>query len=139
VVLRALENTRQRYRLRVYGLVLMPEPVHLLLSEPERSTLARVLQSFKSASARMARNIPEQAAAEQTPFWPARYYDRYMRGCAEFSEKLQYLPRNPVARGWCASPEQWPWSSFPHYWSGAEVGVQIESKWTARAKCGEAG
>jgi len=53
-VLRALENTRTRYALRVFGFVLMPEHVHLLLSEPERGTLARALQSLKSASARMA-------------------------------------------------------------------------------------
>ncbi len=39
VVLRALENTRKRYGLRVFGFVLMPEHVHLLLSEPEQARL----------------------------------------------------------------------------------------------------
>jgi putative transposase len=47
VVLRALENTRKRFELRVYGFVLMPEHVQLLVSEPERGTLARALQSLK--------------------------------------------------------------------------------------------
>src|SRR5260370_20337663 len=31
----ALERVRRSYRLNVYGYVVMPEPVHLLLSEPQ--------------------------------------------------------------------------------------------------------
>ena len=61
-VLRALENTRKRYELRVYGFVLMPEHVHLLLGEPKRETLAQALQSPKSASARMALRWRRKAA-----------------------------------------------------------------------------
>jgi REP element-mobilizing transposase RayT len=53
VVLRCLENARLRYGMRIYGYVLMPEHIHLLVSEPERGTLARALQSLKSASARV--------------------------------------------------------------------------------------
>ena len=52
IVIRALENTRLRCGLRVYGFVLMPEHVHLLVSEPERGALAQAMQSLKSASAR---------------------------------------------------------------------------------------
>ena len=40
-----------------------------------------------------------------------------MRNSDEFLEKLRYIHRNPVKRGLCASPEQWPWSSFRHYWA----------------------
>jgi len=93
-VLHALENTRKRYGLRVFGFVLMPEHVHLLISEPERGTLARALQSPKSASARTARGAPTGKTAEpqswkransgppvgaRAAFWQTRYYDRYMR------------------------------------------------------------
>jgi hypothetical protein len=34
-------------RLCVYGYVVMPEHVHLLLSEPQRGTLAEALKSLK--------------------------------------------------------------------------------------------
>lgn len=136
-VLLALENTRKRYALRVFGFVLMPEHVHLLLSEPERGTLARALQSLKCASARMARGAPIADMGGRVPFWQTRYYDRYMRDYDEFSETLRYIHRNPVKRELCPSPEQWPWSSFLHYWNGADVGVTIESEWTARARHSE--
>jgi len=31
-------------------------------------------------------------------------------------------------------PQDWPWSSFRHYLSGAEGVVEIESQWTARKR-----
>ncbi len=37
----SLERVRQQYGLLVYGYVVMPEHVHLLVSEPERGTLGR--------------------------------------------------------------------------------------------------
>jgi putative transposase len=43
----APERVRQQYELRVYGYVVMPEHVHLLVSEPERGTLAQAIQSLK--------------------------------------------------------------------------------------------
>jgi putative transposase len=42
-----LERARRSFRLQVYGYVIMPEHVHLLLSEPERDTLADALKSLK--------------------------------------------------------------------------------------------
>jgi putative transposase len=111
----------------------MPEHVHLLLSEPEHGTLARALQSLKSASARMVRGTGAKRMGASTPFWQTRYYDRYMRDYEEFAEKLRYIHRNPVKRGLCSSPDQWLWSSFRHYWNGTDVRVEIESEWTARA------
>jgi putative transposase len=42
-----LEKVRRWYAPYVIGFVVMPEHVHLLLSEPERSNLAVVLQMLK--------------------------------------------------------------------------------------------
>ena len=54
-VLAALEAARQRFGMRVYGYVVMPEHVHLLLSEPERGTLADVMHFVKLSSAKRLR------------------------------------------------------------------------------------
>ena len=42
-----LERARRSYRFRVYGYVVMPEPVHLPVSEPEVEMLARAIQALK--------------------------------------------------------------------------------------------
>jgi len=43
----ALERVRGSFDLCVYGYVVMPEHVHLLLGEPHRKTLADALKSLK--------------------------------------------------------------------------------------------
>ena len=48
----ALERIRRNYRLNVYGYVVMPEHVHLLLSEPQKGTLADALKSLKQGVSR---------------------------------------------------------------------------------------
>ena len=48
----ALERVRRHYGLSVYGYVVMPEHVHLLLSEPQEGTLADALKSLKQGVSR---------------------------------------------------------------------------------------
>ena len=48
----ALERVRRSFNLRVYAYVIMPEHVHLLLSEPERGLLADALKSLKQGISR---------------------------------------------------------------------------------------
>jgi putative transposase len=108
----------------------MPEHVHLLISEPERETVATAVQSMKLSSslrtaARRGRN------GKRSPLWQKRYYDRNIRDYDEFVEKLRYLHRNPVKRGLVETCENWKWSSFRHYATREDCGVEIESQWTA--------
>jgi putative transposase len=129
----ALEQTRRRFRFRVYGFVIMPEHVHFLVSEPERALLANAIQSFKISSSRRSAGR-RRLAGESSPLWQKRYYDRNIRDYAEFVEKLRYIHRNPVKRGLVERAEGWKWSSFRHYATGEQCGVEIESQWTARKR-----
>jgi putative transposase len=124
---KALERVRCEYGWYIYGYVVMPEHVHLLVSEPERGTLAEAITSLKQGVARRL-----VAGAEH--FWQKRYYDHNVRSAESFTNKLRYIHRNPVKRGLCADPEQWPWSSFRHYWTGERGTVEIESEYTANAR-----
>ena len=127
--LQSLEAARQRFRFFVTGYVLMPEHVHLLVSEPETASLAFALQVIKQQVARKLKNGPDDPH-----FWQKRYYDFNVWSSRKIVEKLRYMHRNPVHRGLCDSPEQWPWSSFRHYLTG-EIGlVEVESQWTARRR-----
>jgi putative transposase len=123
-----LERTRRWYGFYVAGYVVMPEHVHLLVSEPERAKLSLAVQMLKQNVARQLRG------SEGGAFWQPRYYDFCVWSEANRIEKLRYMHRNPVRRGLVSSPEQWPWSSFRHYVSGVEGVVEIESQWTARKR-----
>ena len=112
----------------VYGYVVMPEHVHLLISEPERGTLPQAIQSLKQGVARRL------ALREKDSFWQARYYDFNVWSERKFVEKLKYIHRNPVRRGSVERPEEWDWSSFNHYLTGDRGPIEIESHWTARIR-----
>jgi putative transposase len=126
---RALERVRQWYSFYVVGYVVMPEHVHLLMSEPERGTLALALQMAKQMVSRKLR-----VGVRQEPFWQPRYYDFNVWSERKRVEKLRYLHCNPVKRGLAASPEDWIRSSFRHYATGEYGAVEIESQWTARKR-----
>ena len=123
----ALERVRRSFGLCVYGYVVMPEHVHLLLSEPERQTLAEALKSLKQG-------VSRRLIGEAEHFWQKRYFDFNIRNEAQFVEKLRYIHRNPVKRGFCDRPEDWEWSSFLQYATACAGRVEIESEWAARTR-----
>ncbi len=130
----ALERVRRKYQLCVYGYVVMPEHVHLLLSEPEDSNLAQAIKSLKQGVARRLGGPFKPGvglSGSSRTFWQERYYDHNVRNYESFVTKLRYIHRNPVKRELCSSPEDWQWSSYVHYATGVEGIVQIESQWTA--------
>ncbi len=118
----ALERTRRRYRFVIAGYVVMPEHVHLLVSEPAKSDISGVVHALKLS---VALRLVER------PFWQVRYYDFLVHNESKRVEKLRYMHRNPVVRGLVEKPEDWKWSSFRHYATGDEGTVEIESQWTA--------
>jgi len=152
--LKILERVRRRYRLVVLGYVVMPEHVHLLVSEPQRETLSTAIQALKLGVVRsvqcsgsvvagaprsrktgetrgtLASGIPASATLHGTPvhtgqFWQARFYDFNVWTERKRIEKLRYIHRNPVTRGLVSSHEQWRWSSFRWYLCGEPGPVQI--------------
>ena len=128
--LMCLENMRRRFSMCVYGYVVMPEHVHLLVSEPERQTLADAIHFLKLSFAKRLRVVRQ--AVEPGAFWQKRYYDRNVRDAREFTEKLNYIHRNPAKRGLVTAPGEWKWSSFRHYAYREVCVIEIESEWTAR-------
>jgi putative transposase len=102
----------------------MPEHVHLLMNEPPNILVAMFLKSFKQEVSRKLKRDRKQ-------FWQTRYFDRNIRGEDSMSEIIRYIHRNPVARELVSQPEDYRWSSYCQYATGATGVVQIESEWLA--------
>jgi putative transposase len=122
-----LERVRHGFGLCVYGYVVMPGHVHLLISEPPRETLADALKSLKQG-------VSRRLIGEAEHFWQKRYYDFNIRNYEQFVERLRYIHRNPVKGGLCERAEDWEWSSFLQYATGCEGRVEIECEWAARMR-----
>ena len=116
--LQILEEVRQRYRFVVVGYVVMPDHIHLLVSEPERGTPSTVMQVLKQRYARglLRKKRRKTGQGELWPeegqhVWQRRFYDFNVWSEHKRVEKLRYMHRNPVKRGLVLEPEQWEWSS----------------------------
>ena len=95
LVLTVLELMRVRYRFAVIGYVVMPEHVHLLISEPLIANPSTVIQAVKlSVCRRLA-----IGGGFSGRFWQSRFYDFNQWGQQKEVEKLKYMHRNPVVRG----------------------------------------
>ena len=129
--LRVLEQVRQKYDFTVVGYVVMPEHVHLLISEPAVGDPSVVMRVLKQSVARRLlprkrrRNLPPGLCADAASprhFWQKRFYDFNVWSQRKEGEKLRYMHRNPVKRGLVPRPELWRWSSFRSY-AFAEPGL----------------
>ena len=123
-----LDQVRDRYGFALVGYVVMPEHIHLLISEPAVGTPSTVLQVLKQrVSRRLRRKARQPASARQwqlrfdradhslPQFWQPRFYDFNVWSQKKLMEKLQYMHMNPLKRKLVAHPNDWPWSSFSFY------------------------
>jgi len=92
--------------MNIFGYVVMPEHVHLLVAEPDKAPLSLAIQILKQ---RFSKTRAEEHV------WEPRYYDFNVRTDAMMKQKLGYIHRNPVERGLVAEPDQWWWSIFRSY------------------------
>ncbi len=86
--------------------VLMPDHVHLFATAGlEAKPLATWVQTWKSiASRRIA-----LALCSESPIWQKDYFDRYLRSNDNYEKEWLYIEMNPVRKGLCATPADWPW------------------------------
>ena len=121
-----LGEVRDRHGFSLVGFVLMPEHVHLLISEPAKGTPSLIVQVLKQRVSRRLRRKKRCAAAqlnlgfqngeEVLPrFWQRRFYDFNVWSLKKRVEKLHYMHMNPVKRRLVSHPKDWPWSSFVFY------------------------
>lgn len=136
---RILQEVRTRHEVLLVGYVLMPEHVHLLMSEPRKLTPARAPQVLKQRVSREMRGKRRRTSERQLclkfpepqgelkRFWQRRFYDFNVWSREKKKEKLEYMHANPVKRKLVEHPKDWPWSSFSFYASGEAGLIPIDA------------
>jgi putative transposase len=125
---KVLGEVRNRYGFALVGYVVMPEHIHVLISEPAKGTPSTVMQVLKQRVSRRLRRKPRISMTSRqlklpfrdvhdllAQFWQSRFYDFNVWSQKKIGEKLQYMHLNPVKRRLVSHPKDWPWSSFSFY------------------------
>jgi putative transposase len=132
LVIRVLAEVRAKYGFALVGYVIMPEHVHLLISESSAVPPAKIIQVFKQRVSRRMRGKKRaiknqltlrfpQPHSEVRRFWQRRYYDFNIYSRKKLWEKLEYMHANPVEERLVQHPRDWPWSSWSNYSTGKGI------------------
>jgi REP-associated tyrosine transposase len=120
-----LEQLKRQHTLGdflLFGYVVMPEHVHLLLMP-----LGRGLTGSMHALKRITAEKLVRRRGCSGPVWQPRYFDFILRRVQDFWEKLDYIHENPVAAGLARRADQWRWSSAGHYTRSGAKPVSVDA------------
>jgi REP element-mobilizing transposase RayT len=94
---------------RLYGLVVMPDHVHLLLAplaDPAGPvSIPEIMQAIKGASAHRI----NRALGRKGKVWEEESFDRALRRQESILEKLEYIIGNRVGAGLVSDPLEYRW------------------------------
>jgi putative transposase len=138
----SLQEVRRQWPLDLWGWVLMPEHVHLLVA-PRKAGVAvgRFQGAVKERTAKLAiawleANSPHwldkitvmEGNRVRRRFWqPGGGYDRNIDNSDTLENVINYFHMNPVKRGLVAAPEQWEWSSARWYAGLRPVQLEMDA------------
>ena len=118
ILLSILHRLRAPNDFALYGYVVMPDHVHLLLHAKSvpLPTIMRLLKAETSAALGQSRPFIR-------PLWHRSYHDFICRRARDFANKLEYTHENPRAASLVKHPAHWPWSSYLYYEKEANLPV----------------
>ena len=86
--------------------VIMPNHVHVLIQQLQGKQLAKVVQAWKSVSAKRINALRSTSGT----VWQMDYWDRYIRDENHFCQAISYIQMNPAKAGLVEQPEGWPYT-----------------------------
>ena len=128
ILIEEIDRSRSKHGFKLFGYVLMPEHVHLVLSPAENMKLGLVIREIKSLSAKRYFSLTSGAPrGNKRVFWQSRCYDHNCRSQQRTIEKIEYCHRNPVVSGLVKDMKEWAWSSYAGYHGLGNVRLRIDS------------
>jgi putative transposase len=110
----------------VLGYVVMPEHVHLLISELDTRNPSSIVQMLKQRVSHKMRESRPGLCGHLRRFWQVRFFDFNVYSSEKKIEKLKYIHANPVSRGLVKDSKDWIWSSWGFYLTGVPGIVPVD-------------
>jgi putative transposase len=135
IIIDELNFRRGKGELKLYGYVIMPDHIHLIISS---DNIPKVMRSIKSFTAKKIldrlkeKNYtsildelkdfkPEFKSQSEYQVWQEGFHPKIILGDKEFEQKINYIHNNPVTRGFVESPNDWKYSSYNFYLGDAHL------------------
>ena len=119
----SLKDTAEKNHFAVHAYCVMPDHFHALVEGMAvDSDLLMFVRNFKQASSR------EYSKGGGMPLWQKKFYDHILRPKESPEAVAWYIWMNPIRKGLCSRPDQYPYSgSMTKIWGNK---VQPHDLWT---------
>jgi putative transposase len=103
LLLRILQDNRQKGRFQLHAYVIMPDHIHLLLTPAENVSLEKAMQYIKGGFSFQLKS----------PFdvWERSFKEHRIKDEEDYIHHQHYIEQNPVRANLNPTPEQFPHSS----------------------------
>jgi putative transposase len=140
-ILDSLYYCREHKGLLLYGLVIMLNHIHLIVSSKENILLSDIMRDFKRHTSKQIAEMLEndneklllyvfRKAGEKKKssikIWKDEYRPEALYSEKWFHQKLNYLHDNPVRKGFVLSPEDWKYSSARNWLLDDHSVIQLD-------------
>jgi REP element-mobilizing transposase RayT len=100
-----LSTWKQADTWRVGRYVIMPDHIHFFCAPRDLSVSLRCWMKFWKSQVSLRWPRPDEQ-----PVWQLDFWDTQLRRGESYSEKWDYVWRNPVRKGLATRPEDWPYA-----------------------------
>jgi putative transposase len=109
-----LRDAAAKHAFKVHAYCIMPDHLHLLVEgSKDSSNLLAFMAEFKQQTAKEWRKL------YRSTLWQKKFYDHILRRASSPETVAWYIWMNPVRKGLCQEPQQYPHSgSFTVDWKG---------------------
>lgn len=127
----AFRHTMDRYPFAIDGIVVLPDHLHTLWRLPDgdddfSKRWMVIKRKFSAGLAPGVINASKQRKREKG-IWQRRFWEHHIRDESDWRAHMDYIHYNPVKHRYCATPSEWPYSSFQ---KSIEQGLYSAAWWS---------
>ena len=111
ILLVTLEYFKLILDYRLYGFCIMPDHLHVIIHPFGKHSFSYIMKMLKGSLANKLNKINNTKGK----IWQKGFYDECVRNNFELVKKLEYMHNNPVKANYVTSAEEYPYSSYNHY------------------------
>jgi putative transposase len=101
-VLSAAAHNHEKFVWHCRLCLLMPDHLHAIIAFPREPGMKTVVSNWKKF-----------VSLNHRVKWQRDFFDHRLRDDHQLDEKTSYVLMNPVRKGLCKQPEDWPWIYRP--------------------------
>jgi putative transposase len=103
LLLRILQDNRQKDRFQLHAYVIMPDHIHLLMTPAENVSIEKAMQFIKGGFSFKLKSAYD--------VWERSFKEHRIKNKQDYEHHKTYIEQNPVRANLSPTPEQFPHSS----------------------------